>query len=155
MDTAFDSLRFYEDLKSGNVPEDQALAHAEAMRTAFAAYEASRMQENATRGDIVLLQGEMRETELRLQKEIELVRADIEVLRGENKATELSLRKEIETVRGEIKDTELRLQNEIKETELRLRKEIKATEWRLLRWQWAVAAALAAIMAKGFNWVGF
>jgi chromosome segregation ATPase len=67
---------------------------------------------------------DVRETELRLQKEIEVVRKEI-------KETELRLQKEIEVVRKEIKETELRLQKEIevvrreiKETELRLQKEI-------------------------------
>jgi SMC interacting uncharacterized protein involved in chromosome segregation len=81
---------------------------------------------------------DVRETELRLQKEIEVVRKEIEVVRKEIevvrkeiKETELRLQKEIEVVRKEIKETELRLQKEIevvrreiKETELRLQKEI-------------------------------
>jgi chromosome segregation ATPase len=88
---------------------------------------------------------DVRESELRLQKEIEVVRKEIEVVRkeievvrGEIKESELRLhkeieavRKEIEVVRSEMKESELRLQKEIevvrsemKETELRLQKEI-------------------------------
>lgn len=59
--------------------------------------------------------GDLRETELRLLKEIEVVR------------------KEIETVRGEVKSSEMRL----------------------LKWQIAGFVAMAAIMAKGFGWLGF
>jgi chromosome segregation ATPase len=70
---------------------------------------------------------DVRETELRLQKEIEVVRKEI-------KETELRLQKEIEVVRKEIKETELRLQKEIevvrKEIEV-VRREIKETELRL------------------------
>ncbi|MBK5939261.1 DUF1640 domain-containing protein [Halochromatium roseum] len=78
---------------------------------------------------------DLREMELRLQKEIEIVRKEIEIVRGENKDMELRLQKEIEGVRKEIKDLELRLQKEIeivrkeiKDLELRLSKEIKQVE---------------------------
>ncbi|NEX15931.1 MAG: hypothetical protein C1943_04655 [Halochromatium sp.] len=81
---------------------------------------------------------DLREMELRLQKEIEIVRKEIEIVRGENKDMELRLQKEIEGVRKEIKDLELRLQKEIeivrkeiKDLELRLSKEIKQIELRL------------------------
>jgi len=46
--------------------------------------------------------GELRESELRLQKEIESVRREIEVVRKEAVESELRLRKEIEQVRLEI-----------------------------------------------------
>lgn len=65
-------------------------------------------------------QSHLRETELRLQKEIEQVRLEVKKVEGEIKETELRLQ-------NEIKETELRLQNEIKETELRLQKEIEQT----------------------------
>ena len=51
-------------------------------------------------------QGHVRESELRLQKEIELVRAELH-------ESELRLRKEIEQVRAELHESELRLQKEI------------------------------------------
>lgn len=41
------------------------------------------------------------------------------------------------------------------ETELRLQKEMKEMELRLLKWQIGGWVALAAIMAKGFGWLGF
>lgn len=59
------------------MPEKQARTQAEAMRSVFAAYDASHMRELATKSD-------MRETELRLQKEIEATRAEI-------KSTELRI----------------------------------------------------------------
>uniref|UniRef100_UPI00073216AE hypothetical protein n=1 Tax=Thiohalocapsa sp. ML1 TaxID=1431688 RepID=UPI00073216AE len=67
---------------------------------------------------------DVRETELRLQKEIEVVRKEIEVVRKEIKETELRLQKEIEVVRREIKETELRLQKEIAQ----VRVDLKSTE---------------------------
>ena len=72
MEAFFDPLKFYDELKAADVPEKQARAQAEAMRNAFAAYDASRMQDLATKGDLremeARLQKEMRETEIRLLK---------------------------------------------------------------------------------------
>ncbi len=59
-------------------------------------------------------------------------------------------RQELAT-KGDIAEVNARL----RETELRLQKEIRDTEMRLLKWQWGIALALAAIMAKGFGWIGF
>ena len=47
-----------------DVPDKQARAQAGAMRNAFAAYDAARMKELATKGDL-------REVELRLENKIE------------------------------------------------------------------------------------
>ena len=70
---------------------------------------------------------DVREAELRLQKEIEVVRKEM-------KEAELRLQGEIEGVRKEIKEVELRLQGEIegvrKEIEV-VRKEMKEVELRL------------------------
>lgn len=68
MDNVFDPLKFYDELKAADVPEKQARAQAEAMRNAFAAYDASRMKELATKGDIQSVRLEMKEMELRLVK---------------------------------------------------------------------------------------
>ena len=68
---------------------------------------------------------EVRESELRLQKEIEQVRKEVKEvelrLRGEIEQVRL----EVEQVRKEMKEVELRLQKEIKEVELQLRGEIE------------------------------
>lgn len=81
--TTFDALAYFEKLKAAGVSEPQAKAQAEAMRSAFAAYDESRTKELSTKADL---------------KELEL---------------------------------------------------------RLLKWQFGIAVALAAIMAKGFGWIGF
>ncbi len=62
---------------------------------------------------------DLRETELRLQAEIEKVRAEGEKIRAE------------------------------------LKTDMKSLELRLLKWQFGIGLALAAIMAKGFGWLGF
>lgn len=54
-----------------------------------------------------------------------------------------------------ILENQVATKQDLRETELRLQKEIRDTEMRLLKWQWGIALALAAIMAKGFGWVGF
>ena len=101
MEDAFDPLKFYVALKAAEVPEKQARAQAEALRAAFAARNASRQKELATKGGL-------RETESRLLNEMEKLRADV-----------------------------------------------KGAEIRLLKWQIGGWLALAAIMAKGFGWLGF
>jgi excinuclease UvrABC helicase subunit UvrB len=91
------ALNLYEQLnRAGDEPERfQAIADAfDAMEQRYIA------RENvATKSDL-------RETELRLQKEIELLRATTETelarIRGETQSVELNLRREIEMVKGEL-----------------------------------------------------
>ena len=84
----------------------------------------------------------------RLEKAIgeEAARAIIETLEkyDENQKNAVA-------TKGDLRETELRLQKEIES----LRVEIKASELRLLKWQIGGWVALAAIMAKGFGWLGF
>ena len=69
---------------------------------------------------------DQRETELRMQVEIEKVRAETEKIRSE-------LKTDIEKVRGEV----------------------EKVKYDLLKWQIGGWIALATIMAKGFGWLGF
>lgn len=52
MENVFDPLKYFDELKAADVPEKQARAQAEAMRAAFAAYDANRMKELATKADL-------------------------------------------------------------------------------------------------------
>ena len=63
----------------------------------------------------------------------------VKVLRAAFAAYDASRMKELAT-KGDIQE---------------IRLEIKALELRLLKWQIGIALALAAIMAKGFGWLGF
>ncbi|WP_418764650.1 peptidase M23 [Mailhella sp.] len=99
--TTFDALAYFEKLKEAGVPEAQAKVQAAAFREFTAIQDERAKQELATKADL-------RETELRLQAEIEKVRADIEKVKYD-----------------------------------------------LLKWQIGGWLALAAIMAKGFGWLGF
>ena len=53
------------------------------------------------------------------------------------------LKEEIQEVRAEIQDVRLEVEK------------VKASELRLIKWQLSGWVALAAIMAKGFGWLGF
>ena len=96
----FDTLGYFEKLTGVGFTEAQARVQVAAMQDFVKSYDEASRKELATKGDL-------RETELRLQKEIETVR------------------KEIEKVRYD-----------------------------LLKWYIGGWVALAAIMAKGFNWFG-
>jgi len=85
------------------------------------------------RGDKAATREDLRETELRMQTEIEKIRSETEKVRLEVRETEARLRTEIEKVRGEV----------------------EKVKYDLLKWQIGGWLALAAIMAKGFGWLGF
>ena len=78
-------------------------------------------------------------------------REDKSATKEDLRETELRLQVELEKIRGETE----KVRGEVKETEARLRTEIEKVKYDLLRWQFAIAFALAAIMAKGFGWIGF
>lgn len=95
-------------------------------------------------------QGHVRESELRLQREIEKVRAEIEQVRAE-------LKVDIEQIRAELRTTEQRLQKEIEQVRAdlkldieRLRVEVTRTKLDLLKWivplMFAQVAAIAALV---------
>ena len=72
----FDTLAFAKELETAGIPTAHAEAQAKAISGAFQKVEESRLQELATKGDV-----------LRLEKEIELAKAE--------------LRKEIEVAKNE------------------------------------------------------
>ena len=131
-------VELYEALASA--PDERARA-----RLIAAAFE--RLEERYPHLPDLVTNQQLRETELRLQKEIEQVRADltlqIEQLRGE-------LKTEIEQLRGEVKTELEKLRGELRETELRLQKEIERSRNTLLMWlvplMFAQVGALAALV---------
>ena len=54
-----------------------------------------------------------------------------------------------------LDNKEFSTKGDVRESELRLQKEIRETELRLIKWQLGGWVALAAIIAKGFGWLGF
>ena len=133
----FDSLDYFERLKDAGVPEAQAKVQADVMRQQE---EERRQQTEAQRAALQAALDKLDET---TRKEL--------ATKGDVRESELRLQKEIEQVRGEIKERELRLQKEIEQVKCG----IKDAELRLLKWQFGIGLALAAIMAKGFGWLGF
>jgi len=117
------SVALYEALTSAPDERTRARVIAEAFE---------RLEERYPHLPDLATQGHLRESELRLQKEIEQVRAEL-------RESELRLQKEIEQVRGELR-----------ETELRLRKEIAQVKVDLLKWlvplMFAQVAAIAALV---------
>jgi hypothetical protein len=117
------ALKLYEQLTDAGEDKTRAKLIAEA----FEAFEDHypHLRDVAT-------QSQVKETELRLIKEIEAIRRETESIRGTVKETEGRLKLEIEVVRGEIKETEGRLKldleavrGDIRETEGRLKLELE------------------------------
>ena len=117
------------------------------------------LQYHATKADV-------KESELKLTKEIENVKLEIEEVRKEIKDVELKLTKEIENVKleieevrketkeieaklsKEIKEVDMKLSKEIKEVELKLTKEIENAKFTMLKWQFVFwISQMAAIIA--------
>jgi preprotein translocase subunit SecE len=74
--------------------------------------------------------GDVRDSELRLQRDIDVVRKEI-------KEVELSLKKEIEVVRKEIKDVELRMRTAMHQQTI-----------------WVIGAVGAVVgLVKGLDWL--
>lgn len=120
------SVALYEALTTATDDRARARVIAEAFE---------RIEERYPHLPEMVTQGHLRETELRLQKEIELVKAET-----------VQMRAEIVQIRGEIRETELRLQKEIE----RVRGEIVRSKVDLLKWliplMFAQVAAIAALV---------
>jgi len=108
------ALKLYDELRRASSDDERAHLIADAFE---------RFEERYPNLQQVVTSKEARETELRLQKEIEGVRLEIKQVEG-------SLQKEIEGVRLEIKQVEGSLGKEIKSVELRLTQAMhKQTLW--------------------------
>lgn len=160
---SFDALSYFEKLKSVGIPDKQAQVQANAFRDLSAfqmeqyqLYADSTREISSIRNELeqkdLATKADLRETELRLQKEIKEVELR---LQKQIKEVELQLQKQIKEVELELQKQIKEVENQGKATELRLQKEIEKSKYALLKWQFAIGLALAAIMAKGFNWLGF
>ena len=107
---------------------------------------------------------ELRETELRLQAQIEETRKEIkevelrlqtqiEETRKELKEVELRLQAQIEETRKEMKEIELRLQSQIKEVELKLTREINETKASLVKWMFLFWVGQVTAIASILIWL--
>ncbi|CRI66009.1 conserved hypothetical protein [Thiocapsa sp. KS1] len=120
------SVALYEALTTATDDRARARVIAEAFE---------RIEERYPHLPEMVTQGHLRETELRLQKEIELVKTET-----------VQMRAEIVKISGEIRETELRLQKEIEQ----VRGEIVRSKVDLLKWliplMFAQVAAIAALV---------
>ena len=73
----------------------------------------------------------------------------------ESSRKELATKGDVQDVRLEIEKVRAELKTDIEKVRAELKTDIKSLELRLLKWQFGIGLALAAIMAKGFGWLGF
>jgi chromosome segregation ATPase len=114
------ALKLYEELLEAGEDKRRAKLIAEAFEALEARYPDLRD---------VATHAHLRETELRLLREIEALRLEtrkeIEGVRLEMKEVEANLRKDIEAIRLEMKEVEANLRKEMHEIDASLRKEIE------------------------------
>ncbi len=170
---AFDVLDCFDRLKTAGMPEAQARVQAEVLREqgelcvgeirrAIEKYDALKRAELATRGDVRDVQLEIEKVRAEVEKvraelkvDIEKVRSelktDIEKVRSELKTDIEKVRGEVEKVRSEVEKVRAEFKVDIE----KVRGEVEKVKFDLLKWQLAGWGVLAAIMARGFNWIGF
>ena len=152
----FDSLSYVRKLEESGFPRQQAEVQAEALRQQTDAQaEALRQQV-----EIIRQQAEEQRAALRqeLQREVqrELERYD------ETSRQELATKGDVQEVRLEVE----KVRTEVEKVRAELKTDIEKVRYDLLRWQLGIGAAIvsfmlagfggiAAIMAKGFHWMGF
>ena len=129
----FDSLGYAKKLEEAGFTRQQAEVQANALREQLDAQNNAfqRLIENydeSSRKELAT-KGDVQDTRL----EIEKVRAEVEKVRAEVEKVRAELKTDIEKVRAEAQQN----------------------KYDLLKWQIAGWVALAAIMAKGFGWLGF
>ena len=138
------SVALYEALT--NAPDERARA-----RVIAEAFE--RLEERYPHLPELATQGHVRESELRLQKEIEQIRAEIEQVRAELKLDIAQVRAEIEQVRAELKHDIEQLRAALQLDIEQVRGDVARTKNDLLKWivplmfaQVAVIAALVKLL---------
>ena len=94
------------------------------------------------------------EAEAQAQGIRELVEAQSAAMNAAFEKYDAERRNELAT-KADWRETELALRADLRETELRLQKEIAKIKSDMLKWGVAGWLSLAAIMAKGFHWLGF
>ena len=122
----FDSLGYAKKLEEAGFTRQQAEIQAIALREELEA-QSSAFQK------LIATYDESSRKELATKGDVQDTRLEIEKVRAEVE----KVRAEVEKIRAEVKT------------------DIKALELRLLKWQFGIGLALAAIMAKGFGWLGF
>ena len=139
------TLEAYEMLKKVQFTDEQS---REIVRLFVKVHET----EPASRQDLAdaesNIKSEFKQTELRLQKEIEEIRKETQGIRLEITNTEMKFSKEIEEVRLEIKNTEMKLSKEIegvrleiKDLDTKLSVQLESIHSNFVRWLIGTAIA--------------
>ena len=155
----FDNRNYVSRLEQAGFTRMQAEAQTEvlteysetlraALQPLLRFYEETAHKDLATKGDVL-------DTRL----EIEKVRAEVEKVRADLKVDIETTRVEVEKVRAEVEKVRADLKVDIEKIRAELKTDIATVKYDLLKWQIGIALAgfggLAAIMAKGFGWIGF
>ena len=122
----FDALGYFEKLKAAGFTEEQAKAQATALREQTET-QAAALQKALDKYDAV-------------------------------SRKDLATRGNIQDVRVELQDVRTELKQDIQDVRLEIEKvraDVEKVKYDLLKWQIGGWLALAAIMAKGFGWLGF
>ena len=100
----------------------------------------------------VATQDDLKDTELRLTKEIESVKLEIEKVRREIREIDAESSKEIKEIEAKLAKEIESVRLEIKELDIKLTKEIKDTKFSMLKWQFifwlSQMVSLIAILYK-------
>ena len=158
----FDSQDYARRLEQAGFTPQQAeilKEHGEHLRAALQPllrfYEETVHRDLATKGDVMDTRLEIE----RVRAEVEKVRAETEKVRADLKVDIESTRAEVEKVRADLKVEIEKVRADLKVDIEKIRAEAEKNKYDLLKWQIGIALAgfggLAAIMAKGFGWIGF
>ena len=151
------TLEAYEMLKKVQFTDEQS---REIVRLFVKVHET----EPASRQDLAdaesNIKSEFKQTELRLQKEIEEIRKETQGIRLEITNTEMKFSKEIEEVRLEIKNTEMKLSKEIegvrleiKDLDTKLSVQLESIHSNFVRWLIGTAIASGGLFLTALKFI--
>lgn len=121
----FDSLGYVKKLEAAGFTRQQAEAQADALR-------------EQTEAQAAVLQKALDKYDEASRKDL-ATKGDIQDVRAEIQGVRLELKQDLQDARLEIE---------------KVRAEVEKVKYDLLKWQIGGWLALAAIMAKGFGWIG-
>ena len=119
----------------------------------------TRLEIERVRAEVEKVRAETEKVRADLKVDIESTRAEVEKVRADLKTDIESTRAEVEKVRADLKVEIEKVRADLKVDIEKIRAEAEKNKYDLLKWQIGIALAgfggLAAIMAKGFGWIGF
>lgn len=159
----FDTLDYFEKLKNAGVPEEQAKIQASFFRDFSTAQEdrlATQRDVQEVRLEIAQILKEVEDLKYataEVRKETEGIKLQVEEVKKTSRdhtAELAALRKETEGIKLQIQEIKLQVEN-LKSQPIPLEIAMRDVGTRLIKWQFGIGVGLAALMAKGFGWLGF